>query len=258
MDGPSLRAEQVRFGYGRTEVLLGVDLELRPGEWLALLGPNGSGKSTLLNVLAGLLVPRSGRVRLDGRPLAAYPPRARGQRLAYLPQNGPYPAGMSAREVVGLGRIPHMGLLGRETPEDRRAVAWALEVTEALPLADRPLGTLSGGERQRVLLARALAARPRYLLLDEPTNHLDLHHQAALLRLLRRLVEEGVGVLTVLHDPNHALAADRVALLDGGRVVAEGPAGAVLSGGALEAIYGRDVWVRRTAEGEAVVLPRWR
>ncbi|WP_337844728.1 ABC transporter ATP-binding protein [Thermus sp.] len=223
--------------------LKGVSLALRPGEWLALLGPNGSGKSTLLRVMAGLLRPKAGAVFLEGRPLSAYGSYARGQLLGYLPQGGPYPEGLVAEEVVRLGRLPHLGLWGREGEEDQKAVACALEVTGALPFRHRPLATLSGGEKQRVLLARALAARPRYLLLDEPTTFLDLEHQGALLALLRRLKGMGVGVLSVLHDPNQAALADRVALLKGGQLLLEGPPEKALREPLLQALYGSGVRV---------------
>jgi iron complex transport system ATP-binding protein len=166
--------------------LKGVDLALRPGEWLALLGPNGAGKTTLLRVMAGLLRPQRGEVLLEGKPLRAYGSYERGRLLAYLPQGGPYPEGLLVEEVVRLGRLPHLGLWGREGKEDEEAVAWALEATGAAHLRGRLLGTLSGGERQRVLLARALAAKPRYLLLDEPTTFLDLEHQAGVVALLRQ------------------------------------------------------------------------
>jgi len=252
-----LEARGLSFAYPRRgRVLAGVDLRLEPGDWLAVLGPNGSGKSTLLGLLLGLLRPAGGEVRLEGRPLSAWSAAERGRRLAYLPQNGPYPAGMTAAEVVRLGRLPYLGLWKSEGPEDEEAVAWALEVTESAGLADRLLGELSGGERQRVLLARALAQRPRYLLLDEPTNHLDLHHQAELLRLLGRLAEEGIGIISVFHDPNHALAASRALLLDRGRVAAAGDATEVVTGEAFARVYAGDVRVFVTPEGVAV-LPRW-
>jgi iron complex transport system ATP-binding protein len=223
--------------------LRGVDLLVRPGEWVALLGPNGSGKSTLLRVMAGLLRPKGGGVYLEGKPLRAYGSYARGRLLAYLPQGGPYPEGLVVEEVVRLGRLPYLGLWGREGGEDREAVAWALEVAGAAHLRGRFLGTLSGGERQRVLLARALAARPRYLLLDEPTTYLDLAHQAEVVALLRGLAERGVGVLSVLHDPNQAALAHRVAVLRDGRLLSEGPPGAVLTEPLLRGLYGPRVRV---------------
>ncbi|WP_117236787.1 ABC transporter ATP-binding protein [Thermus sediminis] len=223
--------------------LKGVDLSLRPGEWLALLGPNGSGKSTLLKVMAGLLRPKGGEVLLEGRPLLRHSSYGRGRLLAYLPQGGPYPEGLLVEEVVRLGRLPHLGLWGREGKGDWEAVEWALEAAGASAFRGRLLGTLSGGERQRVLLARALAARPRYLLLDEPTTFLDLEHQGGVVALLRRLSGMGLGVLSVLHDPNQAALAHRVAVLREGRILAEGRPRDVLVEPLLQGLYGPGVRV---------------
>lgn len=248
-----LRAEGLSFGYRGRPVLSEVSLELSPGEWLALLGPNGSGKSTLLRLLAGLLKPGRGRVWLEGKPLAERSSWARGQAVAFVPQSGSYPEDLTVEEVVRLGRIPHLGLLGREGQEDLEAVEWAMAQTQTQAFRHRLLPTLSGGERQRVLLARALAVRPRYLLLDEPTTYLDLHHQAELVGLLAGLRAGGIGILTVLHDPNLALRADRVAFLAGGRVAAEGRPGEVIQEPLLARVYGPMVRVREV-DGHPVVL----
>lgn len=248
-----LAARQLSFAYRGRVVLGDIDLELRPGEWLALLGPNGSGKSTLLRLLAGLLKPSRGGVYLDGKPLGSYSSWARGQQIAFLPQNGEYPQDLTVEEVVALGRTPHLGLLGRGGVADREAVEWALQQTQVSGLRHRLLSTLSGGERQRVLLARALAAQPRFLLLDEPTNHLDLHHQAEFLALVAGLRAQGLGLLTVLHDPNLAHNADGVAFLLEGQRVAVGRPGEVLSEAFLQRVYGRQVRVR-WLEGRPVVL----
>ena len=247
-----LRAKGLSVRYGNRQVLAGVDLELAPGRWLGLLGPNGSGKSTLLRALLGLQ-PHRGTVCLEGRPLRAYTGWQRGRLVAYLPQNGPVPGHMRVREVVALGRLPHQGLFGRWSAEDEEAVAWAMSAAHVEELAARPLATLSGGERQRVLLARALAARPRYLVLDEPTSHLDLDHQARLLGLLRALADQGMGILSVFHDPNHARAADLAVLLVKGRIRAQGRLDELV--GEIVAVYpGAEAWP--TPRGP-VVLPGW-
>ena len=241
------------FAYRGKPVLEGVSLELHRGEWLALLGPNGAGKSTLLRVMAGLLVPQSGWVVLEHQPLAQYSSWERGQKLAFLLQTGAFPEDLTALETVRLGRTPYLGLLGREGKEDLEAIQWAMKVTQTAALRERLLSRLSGGERQRVLLARALAGRPRYLLLDEPTAHLDLHHQAEFSSLVAGLRAEDIGVLTVLHDPNLARTADRVAFLAGGKLKAVGAPAEVLNEELLRSVYGD--WVRvRQLEGEPVVL----
>ncbi|MGK0617959.1 ABC transporter ATP-binding protein [Meiothermus cerbereus] len=249
----ALVADGVSFAYRNRAVLQGVQLELCPGEWLALLGPNGVGKSTLLRLMAGLLRPAAGEVRLGDQRLERISSWRRGQQIAFLPQNGGYPEDLTVEEVVELGRTPHLGLLGRAGKADREAVEWAMQQTQVSAFRHRLLPTLSGGERQRVLLARALAARPQFLLLDEPTNHLDLHHQAEFLALLVGLRAQGLGILTVLHDPNLARLADRVAFLAEGRLLALGQPGEVLTEDFLQGIYGRQVRVRQL-EGQPVVL----
>lgn len=239
-----LRAEGLTFAYRGVPTLFAIDMELCPGTWTVLVGPNGAGKSTLLRLLAGLRKPTTGRVLLDGQPIERVPGYVRGQTLAFLSQTGVYPEEMTVEEVVRLGRTPHLGLLKRESRRDQEAVEWALEQTETQMFRYRLLPTLSGGERQRVLLARALAARPRYLLLDEPTAFLDLHHQASLLSLFGCLRDQGLAILSVLHDPNLAWRADRVVFLKAGRIVAEGEPRAVLSQALLESVYGPLVRLR--------------
>lgn len=250
---PGLSALGLSFAYRGRTVLEGIDLELHRGEWLALLGPNGAGKSTLLRLMAGLLKPCFGQVYLEGQPLARYSSWERGQKLGFLSQVGRVPEELSVEEAVALGRTPYLGLLRREGRKDREAVAWAMEVTQTLFLRKRPLSQLSGGERQRVLLARALASQPHYLLLDEPTVHLDLHHQVELLSLLVKLRGQGIGILTVLHDPNLARLAERIAFLAGGRLIAVGGPAEVLQEERLGAVYGQGVQVRMV-EGQPVVL----
>ncbi len=248
-----LEAKGLFFDYRGRGVLQGVDLVLQPGEWLALLGPNGAGKSTLLRLMAGLLRPGAGEVRLGAARLERWSSWQRGQQVAFLPQNGHYPEDLTVEEIVGLGRTPHLGLLGRAGKADWEAVEWAMQQTQVSRLRHRLLPTLSGGERQRALLARALAARPQFLLLDEPTSHLDLHHQADFIDLLAGLRGQGIGVLTVLHDPNLAAQADRVAFLHQGRIMAVGSPLEVLQESLLQGVYGPGVQVRRL-EGRPVVL----
>jgi len=252
-DRIGLKVEEVGLGYGGKKVLDEVSLQLRPGEWLVLLGPNGAGKSTLMRVMAGLLGPQAGRVLLENKLLAQYSAWQRGQHLAFLSQSASYPEDLTVEEVVRLGRTPYLGLLGREGREDLEAIHWAMNVTQTAQFRDRLLWTLSGGERQRAMLARALAGRPKYLLLDEPTNHLDLHHQAEFLALLGDLRRGGIGILTVLHDPNLACRADRIAFMALGRLMAVGTPAQVLSETLLQSVYG--AWVRvRAVEGEPVVM----
>jgi iron complex transport system ATP-binding protein len=217
----TLRAAGIRVSLGDTVALDGVTVDVKSG-WTAVVGPNGAGKSTLLRVLAGLQAPHAGEVRIDDEPLADWPPRERARRIAWLAQQGRASGDLTAREIVLLGRLPHVGLVSSPSAADEAAVDRAMEEAECTGWRDRRPHQLSGGERQRVLLARALAVEAPLLLLDEPTTHLDPPHQAALARLLRRRAAAGTTVVSVLHDLSLALVADRVVLMDKARVRAEG------------------------------------
>jgi iron complex transport system ATP-binding protein len=225
--GVVLDASGLKLALAGRAVVRGVDLELQRGSWCALVGPNGAGKSSLLRLLAGLQRPDGGVVRVDGRSLSDWPDGQRAQRIAWLAQGQLQGHGadadLSVRDVVRLGRLPQHGLFGAPGPSDEAAVDDALRETACADLATRRLAELSGGERQRVLLARALAVGASVLLLDEPTTHLDPPHLRRLLQGLLRRARQGAAVLTVLHDVNLALAADRVLVMNEGRLVADGP-----------------------------------
>jgi iron complex transport system ATP-binding protein len=239
-------------------VLRGIDLALRRGELVALLGTNGSGKTTLLRTFAGTLAAERGTVSFDGRDLRGWRRDALARRIAVLPQQLDLPAGFTVAELVAMGRAPHARRLFASTAEDERAIARALLDADAEELADRVAEELSGGERQRLLVAMALAQDPELLLLDEPTLHLDLAHQVALLAAIRRLRDQrGLTVLAVLHDLNLAAAfAPRVAVLDEGRVVADGPPDEVLSPDLVRRIFGVAVDEARTADGRRHLVLR--
>jgi len=226
-------------------VVRDVALAAQPGEMLALVGPNGAGKSTILRLASRVLRPQQGRVLLDGRELQRLAAREVARQVAVVPQDTSLAFGLLARELVALGRTPHLRLLGGFGRQDREAVDWALEATGTTALADRFVDELSGGERQRVMVARALAQRPRVLLLDEPTANLDLHHQVASLDVIRGLAQEhGLAVLAALHDLQlAALYCDRVILLDQGQVVAQGSPEDVFTPSLLLATFGQPVAV---------------
>jgi iron complex transport system ATP-binding protein len=217
----SLRATGICVSLGGARVLDDVSLDVQPG-WTAIVGPNGAGKSTLLRVLAGLRAPDAGEVQLDGRRIAAWAPRERARRIAWLTQQGSTTGDLTAREIVLLGRLPHLGVVTSPGAADEAAADRAMEEAECAAWRERRPHQLSGGEQQRVLLARALAVEAPLLLLDEPTTHLDPPHQAALARLFRRRAVAGTTVVSVLHDLSLALVADRLVLLERGRVRTEG------------------------------------
>ncbi len=254
-----LRAVRLSYGYNSARpVIADLSCEVKPGELLALLGPNGVGKSTLLRLLAGLLQPSSGEVRLDETPLATLDRRAIAQRIALVPQELPAETGFTALEIVLMGRAPHQGTLALDTARDRQLATDALAEVGLAELAHRPLGQLSGGERRRVLVARAFAQEPKVLLLDEPTAFLDLGHQVQLLERCRARARSGLAVAAVLHDPNlAAIYADRVVLMPSGgstgtNRIEQGPTRELLTRERVSALYGVAV---AEAHGSELPLP---
>ena len=246
---PALTCRNVRVEFRESVALRGVDLHLAAGEWLGLIGPNGAGKSTLLRAIAGL-VPHGGTVALTcGR-------RPEGTDVALVPQIPALPEGMTVAEYALLGRSPHLGWLATESRRDRRIVASVLERLDLSGFADRPVTQLSGGETQRVVLARALTQQAPILLLDEPTSALDLGHRDAVLELIDSLRrKDGISVVAAMHDLGTAARfADRLALIDRGRIVADGPPRNVLVPGKLSDVYATPLSVH-TIDGEIVVLP---
>ncbi|BAS29322.1 ABC transporter ATP-binding protein [Limnochorda pilosa] len=247
MTGTRLELTDVHAGYPGRPVLRGVSLAVREGEFLGLIGPNGVGKTTLLRVAAGLLVPDRGHARLGGRPVQGIPRRELARQVAVVGQAAPASFGLTAWEVVLLGRLPHLRRFQREGPRDLQAAAEAMRLTGTEKLRDRRVDRLSGGEAQRVQLTRALAQEPEILLLDEPTAHLDIGHQVEFLDLLLRLNRERrLTIVASLHDLN--LAAQycrRLVLLEGGRVRAAGTPEEVLTEPILASTYGTPVRLGR-------------
>jgi iron complex transport system ATP-binding protein len=239
------------------EILHGVDLVVDPGEWVTVIGPNGAGKSTLLRAIGGLL-PFAGQIRLFGQESRQLRRRERARLVATVPQAPVVPPGMPVLDYVLLGRNPYIPPLGRESAADLAAVAEVLRRLDLVGFADRRLATLSGGEQQRVFLARALAQGASLLLLDEPTTALDIGHQQEVLELvdgLRRA--HGLTVVASMHDLSTAGEyADRMVLLAGGVVVADGPAARVLTEDLLATHYRARVRVMPGTRGPLVVPVR--
>ncbi len=235
-----LRGRGLTFKHPRAEVeaVRGVSVSVSPGRLLAVVGPNGAGKTTLLRLLTGALAPQNGEVRLGDRPLRNLGDRERARAIAVVPQSESSPFPITVREMVGMGRYPHLGPWERTGKADRVTVDRALERCAVTNFADRDIGQLSGGERQRARIARALAQDAPILLLDEPTAGLDLRYRMELFHLLRELRDDGLAVLVITHDLNLAARfADRLLLLDRGRARARGAPAEVVSRGTLEAVY---------------------
>jgi iron complex transport system ATP-binding protein len=255
---PRLTTEAVTVGYGGAPVLAELDVRFQPSEVTALVGPNGSGKSTLLAALCNLLTPSAGAVLLDGASIARMPTKARARRLALVAQSTETPDALDVRTLVSYGRYPHRGPFGTGDAAGEQAIADAIALCQLDEVADRPVDSLSGGQRQRVWLACALAQQTPWLLADEPTTYLDLGHQTEALRLLRRLhTDQGLGLVMVLHDLSQAAQyADRIVVLDNGRIVADGTPTEVVTEDLLATVYRVDARViPHPANGLPTVVP---
>jgi len=248
----------VRYPGAAQPSLEGVSLQVEPGTLYAVLGPNGSGKSTLMRALLGTVPLRSGSVRLGGRPLGDWRRRELARSVGAVTQHEPTAFPIRVRELVAMGRYPHLGALRPEAPRDREIIREALVQCDVERLADRDVSTLSGGEHQRVRIARALAQEPKALVLDEPTASLDIRHEMEILQLLRRSADRGMTVLLITHHLDLAARfADRILVLGCGRVAAEGTPTEVFREEILEAVYGWPVEVRiDEITGAPRVIPR--
>lgn len=216
---------------GHPDILQEISFAVPQGQIMAICGANGAGKSSLLRLIYRHHAPRRGKVSLMGRDIWAMGAAEAARSMAAVLQEQPSDFALTARQIVALGRLPHRKGWGAglATPNatDAAIIEAAIARMDLNAMADRPFGTLSGGERQRAMVARALAQEPKVIVLDEPTNHLDIRHQLELLDLLKGL---GLTVITTLHDLTLAAEfAERVLVLKGGRVLADGPPGAALT-----------------------------
>ena len=244
------------FGYGAKVVGSEVDLEVRRGEVLCLLGPNGSGKTTLFKTMLGLLPAQAGEVLLEGRPLAGLPRLEIARRVAYVPQAQAAHFPFRVLDMVVMGRTAHLGLFAAPGREDRAKALGALDALDIADLASAEYTRISGGQRQLALIARALAQDAPAIVMDEPTASLDFGNQVVVLGEVKRLAERGLAVVLSTHDPDHAFSVgNRVALLDGGRLIAQGRPAEVLTPDRLRAVYGVSVVVERLSQGQMVCAP---
>lgn len=258
MEGFAIRVSDFSCRIGGREVLAGVSLAVRDGEFACLVGPNGAGKSTLLRCLHRIREGAGGRIEIAGRELASYTQKELARSQSYVPQADGRYLPFTVEEFVRMGRYPHVSAFSGAGVADRQAVQEALRVTGAAEFAARYMGTLSGGERQKVFIAAALAQGARILLLDEPTTFLDPKHQAEVLQVLRTVNRaQGVTVLAVTHDLNAAaLVGEHIVALKAGRVVYDGLPAGFMRNEVLRTIYDKDfLLVSHPQNARLMVLP---
>lgn len=250
----AISAQHLSASLGGRDVLHNIDLQIPQGCWTCVVGPNGAGKSTLLRALARL-TPSTGQVQWLGQNPDLMHRRDRAKTLSWLGQSEAAASALRARDVVMLGRLPHLDWLASPRAVDEQVVDAALKATQAWSYRDRILSELSGGERQRVLLARLMAGQAPLMLMDEPLSHLDPPHQVDWLEQVRCLRAQGTTLMTVLHDIGLALMADVVVVLNEGRVVGQGRRDDAGLHRIIESVFDQRIRIVGV-DGQWVVLPR--
>ena len=242
-----LRVENLSYGYGKTPLLREVSLALDKGGLLTILGGNGAGKSTLLNCIAGVITPHSGRVLLDGTPLAELTPKRIAQKIAYVSQSAPQTYHYTVRDYIVLGRAAHLGMFTKPSAADYALADAAMERLNIGKLADKTYMYASGGEKQLANIAKILVQQPQIILFDEPTSALDYGNVFKTLRLVCELSAQGFAIIMTTHNPDHPLLLaerlpeSRVAILDRSGHLQSGSVAAMITGEKLQALYQTDL-----------------
>lgn len=253
----TLTIDQLNVWYGPVQILHDISLCVNDGEVLCVIGPNGSGKSTLIKTIAGIIDQKSGTLSMNGTKLSEFSRSDVAKKIGYVPQDFHYLTSSTVLESVILGRRPHVQWA--LTPHDLEKVDTAMDMLNITPMAEKRLTELSGGERQRVFIARAIAQEPEYYLFDEPTSALDIRHQIDVFTMIRTITKSGRGsVFVAVHDLNFAYHyADRVVLLNKGKIVAMGTADEVMTKENIISVYGVPMQFISTESGQYVV-PDWK
>ena len=239
---PLLQVNKLVCGYYKKEIVHGVSFNMDRGQFTCIIGANGCGKTTLLKTILGLLPEFSGTVSIDGQSLSTLSDLERARLVAYIPQAHASTFPFLVSDVVLMGRTPHVGRFSKISHEDKRAAWDALCAMGIEHLADRTYTRLSGGQQQLVLIARALAQKPKLIVMDEPTASLDFGNQQIVLSRMRELSKQGASVLMVTHDPHHALyCANTVIVMGQGNILKVGTPQETITTETLQTIYGTQV-----------------
>jgi iron complex transport system ATP-binding protein len=236
---PIISLKNVSFSYGQQSVLEDIDLSVFPGDFIGIIGPNGSGKTTLLKLISGILKPQNGRIMLFNQDILMIPRKKIARIISVVPQESHVAYNYKAKEIVFMGRIPHISQWQGETILDYQISQNAMKKTDSLCHAEKGIHQISGGEMQRIYIARALAQSPKILMLDEFASHLDLNYKYEMIRILKDTLQKDVKcIISVFHDLNLAsFCSDRLILLDKGKIEISGTPQEVINNNNLKKVY---------------------
>lgn len=248
----NIKTENINVTLEKNNILKGINIEVDNKEFVGIIGPNGSGKSTLLKCIYRILKPSEGVIKLDGINMKNISIKESSKKLSVLSQHNNYNFDFTVKEIVLMGRAPYKKFMERDNKEDYDIVNDALEKVDMLEFKYRSFQSLSGGEQQRVILARALAQKPKCLILDEPTNHLDIKYQLSLLNIVKSL---NLTIISAIHDLNIAsMYCDRLFVMKNGRIVGMGTPQEVLTKEFIKEIYDIDVEIVYDSKGDLHIL----
>lgn len=229
----------ISFTYADRKVIDDISIALVPGKFYGIIGPNGSGKTTMVDLLSRHRLPAEGRISYDGRVLSSFSKKELSREIALVPQNFYINFPFTVKEIVMMGRYPHIPRFAAPSADDLNILQNVMQLTEINEFADRYITELSGGERQRVVFARALAQDTPVLILDEATSNLDINFSISLFNIAeQRVKQNGETVIAVMQDINLAAGyCDCLVFMSGGRIAAHGATGSVLNPETLRSVF---------------------
>lgn len=252
---PAMEVRNLSFAYGKNPVLKDVSFGIKEGDITTIMGANGCGKSTLFSLMTKNLIPRKGKIFLQGKNIQNLGLKDFARKVSIVHQYNSSSDDITVERLVSFGRTPHMKMMQAHSEEDDRLIQWAMEVTNIEKYKNREVARLSGGQRQRVWIAMALAQNTKILFLDEPTTYLDIRYQIEILELIQKLNKEyGITIIMVLHDINQAIYfSHEVIGLKDGLVMFRGDPQEVISRESIKGLYGIELEVTQV-KGKKFVL----
>lgn len=231
----NLNAKHISVSLAGTDIVKDISIRIEDKQFVGMIGPNGCGKSTLLKSIYKVIKPQKGTVFLGEKDVIKSSARIVSKDMGVVGQFNDLSFDFTVQEMVMMGRTPHKQLMEADNMQDYKIVADALKRVDLTEYADRSYLTLSGGEKQRVILARAIAQKPKFLVLDEPTNHLDIKYQIQILSIVKSL---NIGVLAALHDlPMASVYCDMLYVIKDGSIIASGSPKEVLTKKLIRQVY---------------------
>lgn len=234
-----LKVSAISVSYKDKSIIENINLEIEKGKIYSIIGANGCGKTTLIKTMSRSLKPNAGAILLYNKNIYNMRIKSVAKKMAVLSQTNNTISDVTVRELIGYGRYSHKQWWKGVEKEDKEIVDWAIEKTNLMEFENRKINTLSGGEKQRAMIAMSIAQKPDILLLDEPTTYLDISHQLEIMDLISRLnKEEGITIVMVLHDINHAARfSDELIVIKDKGIFKKGDPWEVLESNVIEDVF---------------------